>query len=454
VLVATGLVTALTQTTYSATAQSFVTIDSGTTSGGIYQNSQFALQRVKSYTQLIASPDVLGPVISQVGLSDSVAGLRSRVTARSPVETVLLDVTVTDTDAARAAQTADAASRRLGIEIERLEGGPQRTSGVTVTLTRPADIPRSPVSPRPLLNAIIGLLLGAALGFVSAVALYRFDNRIRTAEDVTQGTGISLLGVVPFDKQIRHNPLVALLADSGNAEAYRTVRTNLEFVDVDRPLRSMVLTSSLAQEGKSTLAANLGIVLTQAGFRVLVVEADLRRPRVMALFGIEGAVGLTNVLAGSLALDDALVDWGLEGLSLLPAGAQPPDPQALLGSGAMLDLMSNLSQRFDVVIYDAPPLGLVTDAAILARHCDGAIVVARRRRARLPGVRACIAALTAAGARTSGIVLTFGPATPAAYAYTHSAPASGVPAAQPPRRRRRVRRRPARPSGLQQQMAR
>jgi capsular exopolysaccharide synthesis family protein len=170
-------------------------------------------------------------------------------------------------------------------------------------------------------------------------------------------------------------------------------------------VRTLLVTSSIANEGKSTIAANIAATLAETGARVLLVDTDLRRPSVAPLLGIEGAAGLTTVLLGRAAVSDVVQDWGSAGLEVLTAGTVPPNPSELLGSPAMRRLMQSLRQEYDYVVLDAPPLLPVADAAILSHVVDGTMVVANVRRARRRELRESLQNLEAVHARTLGLVL-------------------------------------------------
>jgi len=192
------------------------------------------------------------------------------------------------------------------------------------------------------------------------------------------------------------------------AESYRELRTNLQFLTVDRALRSIVVTSASPREGKTLTVANLAITMAQAGKRVIAVDADLRRPNLGDVFGVRDGAGLTSVIAGAVQLDQVLVTTRTRGLRLLPSGPIPPNPAELLASERMKGIMAALEERADVVIYDSPPVGAVTDAAILAGACDGALLVvgvgkvshkqARRAKELLANVKANILGVVLDGA--------------------------------------------------------
>jgi capsular exopolysaccharide synthesis family protein len=210
------------------------------------------------------------------------------------------------------------------------------------------------------------------------------------------------------------------------------VRTNLQFVDVDHPIKLIVVTSSIAAEGKSTTATNLAVVFAETGSRVLLIEADLRRPRVSDYLGLERAVGLTNVLAGQVSIDEVLQRWGTDGLTVLPCGSIPPNPSELLGSQNMVDLLTGLRQRFDTIIIDTPPLLPVTDAAVASVLADGVVVVVRYGRTNRAQLAAAVRSLESVDARVLGCVLNMQPAKQAegrgrydGYGYYEDAPAKG-----------------------------
>ncbi len=373
---------------YTATATSFVTMAERGDQGEIFQASQFAVQRVKSYSGLSQSPEVLRPVMGELDLHLSETELRRSIEVSSPPETVLLEVSVSHPSARMASAAADLVSERMGELIEELETGQgAEESAVKVSMVEPATLPRDPSSPRTLLNLVLGVLVGFVLGFTAAIVRHHLDRRIKGDEAVRTITGMSPLGSTLHERDARSRPLVALDHRSVSAERYRTVRTALKFATVDHELRHFAITSALAGEGKTTVACNLAISWSQTA-SVCLVEADLRRPGVSRMLGLEGSVGLTDVLLEEVALDDVLVPWHDNRVSVLPAGSLPPDPTALLGSGAMQTLVRTLRQRFDVVIYDAPPLLSVTDATVLSEMLDGLVLVARWGRTSRDDLRA------------------------------------------------------------------
>ena len=409
-----AIVNATTPVEYTATVQTFVSmtdqVQATNGNSGALSGSQFALQRVKSYTQIATSSDVLDPVISQLDLPTTVSKLADRVQAENPLDTVLINLSVTDVDAQRAADTANAISAQFGRVVQDLEapagGG---VSPVKVSITERAAVPTVPVSPKVKLNLALGLLVGLGLGAGGALLRAQLDTRIRHTADVETLTGRAPLGVVPFDAGAKAQPLVSSAQSSPRAEAFKTLRTNLRFTDVDNPPKTIVITSALPHEGKSTTACNVALTLALNGSRVVLVEADLRQPRASNYLGLDSTVGLTNVLVGQHTLADVLVSVQGGLLTLLPAGPIPPNPSELLGSLHLAALIKALAGSYDHVIIDAAPLLPVTDAAVLSSAVDGAIVVVRHGKTTRDELQRALQALEAANGRVLGTVVNFAP---------------------------------------------
>lgn len=413
-LVGAGLVIALSPVKYTAVATSFVTVAdvSSGDSTGIFQGSQFTVQRMGSYARLASSPIVLDSVIDELGLTTTQTDLAKMVSVSSPPNTVLVEVSATDSSADRARKVADAVSTRLGSLIEQLETPRGTTeSSVKVTLTQPAETPTSPSSPRILLDLAIGLLAGLALGLAAALLRHHLDRRIKSPEAVRAVTGVSPLGSTLFSQEVDKHPLSALDGRSVGTDLYRSLRSSFRFAAVDEEVRQFVVSSAVAGEGKSVVASNLAISWMQAGASVCLVDADLRRPAQARFFGIDGNVGLTDLLVFDVDLPDVLIEAVPGGLTVLPAGSLPPDSAALLGSAAMTDLVAALSTKYDVVIYDSPPVLLVPDAAVLSQVVGAVLLVVRSGRTSIDQLEAALqrireSKLTLLGTVLAGVKLT------------------------------------------------
>lgn len=412
---------------YSSSAKVFVSTSNGGTIGELTQGNTFTQQRVATYADLVTTPIVLLPVIGDLQLDSTGEQLESKVTATALPDTTLIEITVTDPDPALAAEIATGVSESLTLVVESIEttettdeaGESTTASPVKLTLVQHAAVPQQPVSPNVPLNITLGALIGLAVGIGLAVLRETLDTRIRNERDIELIADAPVIGGIVFDPKAKDRPLI-VHADphSPRAESFRALRTNLQFLDAGRPDRSFVVTSSIESEGKSTTAANLAIALADAGARVLLVDADLRRPKVASYLGIEGAVGLTDLLIGRAELQDVIQPWGRNQLYVLPAGRVPPNPSELLGSTVMAEIVAELNRAFDVVLFDAPPLLPVTDAAVLTRAAGGAILVVAVGRAHKGQVKGAFSVLENVDANVSGIVLTMLPTKgPDAYGY-------------------------------------
>jgi capsular exopolysaccharide synthesis family protein len=266
----------------------------------------------------------------------------------------------------------------------------------------------------------IGLGLGLLAGIALAAAVRSLDSTIKSAEALGELTGGKpVLGAIPFDPGVKQRPLVVNEDPfRPRVEAFRKVRTNLQFIDIDRPRKVLLFTSALPEEGKSSSACNLAIMLAQSGRRVVLMEADLRRPRAVSYLGLPGGVGVTDVLLGRCAEHEAIQTWGDGLFAVLASGSTPPNPGDLLASQQARQLIARLRDRYDTVLIDAPPLLPFADAASIAPCSDGAILMVRHSRTRTEHVRRAVEALTAVDVPVLGSLLTMAPrATQAEYGY-------------------------------------
>jgi len=390
---------------YRSTSSVFVSTTQGETTTELVQGSTFSQNLVRSYGRLATTPAVLEPVIARLGLDTTPTALARAITVDTPLDTVIIDVSVTDASPEEAARLSDAVSDSLADVAGEL--APASASGapsISLTTVAEAQVPRAPIAPNTRLIALTGLLAGLAAGVLYALGRQLLDTRIRTERDVERVTDAAVIGQV--QRRDRATGITLLAAPRGAAaEGYRRIRANLEFADVDAPIRSLAVTSALPGEGKTTTAVNLALALAEHSSRVLLVDADLRRPTVAAITGLEGAVGLTTVLVGGATLDDAVQEWA-GGVHVLPAGAVPPNPNQLLGSAAMAALMDDLRGRYEFIVLDTPPILPAADALTLAHLTDGALVVTRVRATRRAQLAEAVDALDAVHARTLGVVLT------------------------------------------------
>lgn len=407
---------------YQASTLSFVSVQNGGTVQEFAQGTTYAQNIIKSFTDAITSPRVLDAVVNDpdLHLDETASQLALDVSASATLNTVNMQISVTRTDPVEAANIANAITASFREQASILtEPSTGEASPVVVTILTPAEVPQEPISPNTRLYLSLGLLIGLIVGLAVAILIEVLDTRIRGEANVRQITDAPILGGIAFDKLAPKRPLIVQSEpNSPRAEAFRSLRTNLQFLDVEGGPRSFVVTSSVPSEGKSTTSANLAIVMAQSGARVLLIDGDLRSPSVADLFGIEGGVGLTDVLIGRARLSDVTQAWGLRNLSLLPAGAMPPNPSELLGSQAMVNLLRHVEKEYDVVLIDGPPLLPVTDSALLSKQVRGALLIVAAGRTHRGQVHGSVEALQNVGAHVAGVVLTMLPTRgPDAYGY-------------------------------------
>lgn len=408
---------------YQTTTQLYVSVRAadGAATGELVQGSSFARQAVVSYVDVVNSTLVLDRVVDDLGLSETPQQLDAMVSADSPTNTVLIDITVSNSDPGLAAQIANSVGENFADvvvnQLEKPEG--EAVSPVRIETIQPALVPTRASSPNVPMNIAMGLLLGLTLGVIVAILRNVLDTRIHSSHDIESITDAAILGGIALDPEAKTRPLV-VHADprSPRAESFRSLRTNLQFVNLEKGPRSFVITSSIPGEGKSTTTANLAISLAETGASVALIDGDLRLPRVADYMGIEGGVGLTDVLIGRADLVDVLQKWGRAKLYVLPSGKIPPNPSELLGSTAMKQLLSALADQFDYVLIDAPPLLLVTDAAVISKQTGGVIVAAASGRTKRSELTAAVRTLESIGSNIAGIVVTMLPTKgPDSYAY-------------------------------------
>lgn len=429
---------------YEAESRVYVSTQSAADLAELGQGSTYSQQIVQSFVEAATTSAVLTPVIEEVGLDETPGELASRVAVTNTEGTVIIDLVVTDESPEQAADIANALTSSLADVVEDVTPQTDGENPVMVTTLQEATVPTSSVFPTIPLNLALGLALGLGVGVGLALLREALDTKVRGERDIELITDKPILGHIAYDPKVRSRPLIVHSAPHApRAEAFRVLRTNLQFIDVDEKLHSVVVTSSLEAEGKTTTAANLAITMRDAGYRVLIIDADLRRPALARYFGLEGAIGVTDVLLGQADLADAVQLWGAEGeeLSVLPSGTVPPNPSELLGSRLMKGLLNELSTYYDLIILDAPPLLPVTDAAVLTSRTNGAIFVTAAGRVKRDQVKAAIGNVEAAGGQLLGIVATMLPTKgPDAYNYGQYGYAYVVPD-QTSSRRKRVSRR-------------
>lgn len=277
-----------------------------------------------------------------------------------------------------------------------------------LTVIEPAQLPTEPISPNIAINVLLAAAAGLMLAVAAAMLLEYLDDTLKSADDLNISLNLTALGSVERiegsdykDKLISaHDPFSLM------AESYRLVRSNIQFMGVDQPTKSIVITSSNPGEGKSMTAANLAIAMAQAELRTIIVDADLRRPTMHKVFGVPNLGGLTDLLRSpELELGSQMKNTGIEHLQLLTSGPLPPNPAELLSSQRMAQLVQRLEEMADVVIFDSPPVLAVIDAAVLSKRASGVMLVIQAGRTRRDAARQAIKRLEQVGTNILGAVL-------------------------------------------------
>lgn len=365
---------------------------------------QFAQNRVNSYIRLLTSEELAKRVIEQSKVPATPRQVAGSITATADVNTVLINVRVSSQSADRAQQIAQGVAATFGKMVDGLDNQGRQSKLVVINIVSGPTRVAGPVAPQLRLFLVLGA--GAGLLFAVVIAIVRelMDTSIRDIREARAIAKAPVLGTIPYDTALRASPLIGTMSTSSQAEAFRKVRTNLQFVGAATQADVILVTSAVPQEGKSVSASNLGLSLAELNKRVLVIDADLRRPRQAEYFDIANGAGLSNVLAGQVPVEDVIQPWGDVKLSVLPSGEIPPNPAELLGSAAMSELIERLRPEFDHIIIDSPPILPVTDATVLAGQVDGVVLVVRLSKTSRQTLSETIVVLETAEALPIGVI--------------------------------------------------
>jgi capsular exopolysaccharide synthesis family protein len=408
---ATAVVTILQTPQYESKIQLFVsTPASALDITSLVQGSSFTQQRVISYAQIIDGEATLLPVIEALDLAYSPQELAKKIKASAPLQTVLINVAVEDSNPYRASEIANALGKQFAITVQQLEAQ-INASTIAVSVVKPAVPILSPVSPKKTLNFLFAIVAGFGIGVLLSIVRAFFDSTVKNEEQLDSTT---LLAAVNFDEEADKKPLTSDLSRyAARAEAFRTLRTNIQSLGKAQKLQVISFTSCLPQEGKTTSSINLAISFAQAGLKTLLLEADLRRPSVGKYIGKDRAatVGFSEIIQSTSSLQvsslakKAIFKWGDFNLSFILAGAIPSNPAELLNSTNVEELIKILRRKFDIVIIDTPPILPVTDAAIIASKVDGVVMIARGGKTRANQFRGACEILRLVKANIVGTVI-------------------------------------------------
>ena len=410
-----GVWSKLSDPAYTARSSVYVSLPFGQSASDLSQGAIFTQQQIASYAELATRPIVLGKVISSLNLDATTTSLARQVTARPLPDSVIIDIEASAGTPELSADISNAVAKELTAVVEGLSPkGQDKNPSVVVTQIAQAQPPQYPSSPRTSRN-ILAAGLGAFLfGVALAIARQTLDTRVRQDSDLP--AQVPVLGTIEIghaDRPLAQRGLTPArklgereraAENLARAEAFRRLRTKLRFIDVDHPVQVITVTSSVSGEGKTSTSIDLARWVAADGMRVLLIDADLRRPRVAEYLSLEGAIGLTDVLAGDVPLDLAIQRWSADNLAVLPSGSTPPNPAELLGSEAMTTLLATLSERYELIIMDTPPLVPVIDGAVAGVAADGVVLVIHHGRTTKHQVSVALDTLRSVDARLLGVV--------------------------------------------------
>jgi len=401
-----GFISWSTTPQYESKARVFISVNATNTTDQAAQG-YFVAGRVITYADLATSTELMEQVIDDRNLDLSPEQLASRITAEVVEGTTLIQITVRDPDPRQAQSNADWLSERYAeflTSVETPEGANE--AQILASVTDSANFDPDAVAPRTILYVAVAALVGLLVGLATALTREILDRTISAQEHIKEVSTAPVLASVGFDKEIGSSPLLTNLGSfAPRTEAFRLLRTNLQFLDLDEQPRCLVISSAVPGEGKTMTSTNLAVALAQTGRRTLVIDADLRRPRVAGLLGLDAAVGLTTILVGKTEVQDAIQVHEPSGLHFLASGAKPPNPTEILQSRVTHDLIKQLRDEYDMVIIDAPPLLPVADASVLATLADGIILVVKHGQTTRDQLGEAIARLNQVGGRLFGVVV-------------------------------------------------
>lgn len=393
---------------YHSSASIYFSMRSATSGSDINQGSAYTQNQMLSFAALATSASVLDPVLEDLadsGTDVSATQLRKSLAVTIPQNTVILDITAASADPDKAAEIVNTVADNLTEVV--FDIAPKDDRGESTVAARVID-PGVPAqfqsSPNKSQDAVLGVVIGAFGALLALSAWALLDRRVRSVSAVAGVTDLPVLGLVPRRRGAAQHGAAFLVSPNGSAaESFRQIRSALRFSAVEHQIGVLAVTSSIAGEGKTTSSVNIALAFAEMGNRVLLVDADLRRPNVANVLGIENAVGLASVLVDAVSFDEAVISTA--GVDVLTAGEHVPNPAQLLASQKMTELVESLRSLYDFVVIDTAPLLSVADATIISQYVDSTIVIVNTRKTTRIQLERCLAALRGVGVSLAGLVL-------------------------------------------------
>ncbi len=398
------------QPVYRATTTLLVS-PAGSSSSLNYSSLQTTERLARTYAELLTKHPLLEEVIIDLQLNLTPNQLADeKITVNQPIDTQLIELHVTDSDPQVATIIANSVAYTFLEQHDR-----RRTDrAVYVEIVEPAEMPAYKLRPRVYFNTIVAAFAGLVLTTGLVFLLDHLDDTLRHPENIEQTLHLSALATIPsvrgraLSKALRKGvPITALQPMSPLSEAYRMLRTNVHVASVDNGVKSLLITSSIPKEGKTTILANLAVVMAQGGKKVLLVDSDLREPSLHRMFNLPNERGLTDLLLAEVVPDESwLLDTPVPNLRLLPSGPHLLIPADLFSSKRMEWLINYLSTRADILLFDSPPVLATTDAAVLMSHVDAVLLIVESGRTSIQEVRKALKSVKRARGTILGTVLT------------------------------------------------
>ncbi len=409
-----SLYTAAQPRVYQSTATGITQAASGESLSMAFAGESLAKSKTESYVQIAQSDAVAKRAAETLGDGQSPSSLLSRISANLPSDTAIIQITAKADTPEGAAKLANVWMQALSDQVKELETpeGSIGSAALTFLPLASARPPYLPSSPNLQIYLAIAALSGLVLALGYGLIRSYFDRRVRTVEQIESLLGVPVIGTVPESEALAERRRI--VSEGANieseelfaiAESLRELRTNLSYIDIDNPPRVIVMTSTIPGEGKSTLSSNLADAIAASERNVVIIDCDLRRPTQSILYGLRGGAGLTDVLSGRVALNDALQAPSNDPhLRVLASGRVPPNPSELLGSRTMKDLISAIGD-VATVILDAPPLLSVTDAAIMSTIADGVVITVGAKQPTAEQLATAYRSVTRVNGKVLGVVL-------------------------------------------------
>lgn len=365
-----------------------------------YSDLMLNQKLVSTYGEIVKSRVVTDNVIENLGLDLSYNDFRNKVSVNLVKDTEIIKIQVTDYDPILAATIANETA------VVFIDSVKSIMNVENVQVIDEAQVPEFPIKPRPMLNMAIAGVLGLMSGVFLVFLLESLDNTLKNPNDVERHLELPVLGAIPLVKNERNKLITLSNPKSPVSEAFRTLRTNIQFSSIDKEIKTIIVTSSSPTEGKSTIAVNLAITIAQSDKKVILIDCDLRKPRIHKLFGLNNLEGFTSVLMGEKRFSDVIYKYeGLENFNVVSSGPIPPNPAELLGSKKMKEFLDSIKEEYDIIILDTPPVGLVTDSAVLSTIVDSLILVSAVGQTDIEMVKRAKMLLDKVSANIIGVVL-------------------------------------------------